>query len=108
MYMWWRIISNPSNLEFLEFDLFPSNCKYECGKSCDVGECLDYENFKCRKRLIDKLVDECSENIDVNESENVTSNKYKHVCGSCTIYIKLFVIFFIISIIISSVVVCFL
>ena len=27
--------------------------------SCDIGEYLDYENCKCRKRLIDKLVDEC-------------------------------------------------
>ena len=29
------------------------------GKSCDVGEYLDYENCKCRKRLVDKLVEEC-------------------------------------------------
>ena len=38
----------------------PSNCKCECDKSCDVGEYLDHENCKCRKRLIDKLVEECS------------------------------------------------
>ena len=44
-----------------------SNCKRECDKSCDVGEYLDYENCKCRKRLIDKLVEECSGNIDGNE-----------------------------------------
>ena len=25
----------------------PSNCEYECDKSCDVGEYLDYENCKC-------------------------------------------------------------
>ena len=41
----------------------PSNCKSECDKSCDVGEYLDYENWKCRKRLIDKLVEECNEDI---------------------------------------------
>ena len=35
----------------------PSNCKYEYNKSCDVGEYLDYENFKCRKRLAEKLVE---------------------------------------------------
>ena len=34
--------------------------KYEYDKSCDVGEYLDYENCKCRK----KLVEECTENID--------------------------------------------
>ena len=41
----------------------PSNCKCECDKSCDIGEYLDYENCKCRKRLINKLVEECTENI---------------------------------------------
>ena len=35
----------------------PSNCECECDKSCDVGEYLDYENSKCRKRLVHKLVD---------------------------------------------------
>ena len=29
----------------------PSNCECECEKSCDIGEYLDYENCKCRKRL---------------------------------------------------------
>ena len=42
----------------------PINCKCECNKSCDVGEYLDYENCKCRKKLFDKLVEECTENID--------------------------------------------
>ena len=27
-------------------------------KTCDIGEYLDYENCKCRKKLVDKLVDE--------------------------------------------------
>ena len=40
----------------------PSNC--ECDKSCHVEEYLDYANCKCRKELIDKLVEECNENID--------------------------------------------
>ena len=44
-----------------------SNCGCECDKSCDIGEYLDYENCKCRKRLIDKLIEECSENIDENK-----------------------------------------
>ena len=42
----------------------PSNCKCECDKSCDFGEYLGYENWKCRKRLIDKLIEECNENIE--------------------------------------------
>ena len=45
----------------------PSNCECECDKLCDAGEYLDYKNCKCRKRLIVKLVEEYSENIDGNE-----------------------------------------
>ena len=45
----------------------PSNCECECDKLCDVGEYLDYKNCNCRKRLIDKLVEECNENINGNE-----------------------------------------
>ena len=33
----------------------------------DVCEYLDYENCKCRKRLVEKLVEECNENTDDNE-----------------------------------------
>ena len=39
------------------FILNPSNFECECDKSCDVGEYLDYENCKCRKKLADKLVE---------------------------------------------------
>ena len=80
----------------------PSNCDCECDKSCDVGEYLDYKNCKCRNKLIDKLVEECSENIDGNEMiYNETLNE--NLCNSCTIYIVLFVIFLIISLSIRSV-----
>ena len=80
----------------------PSNCECECDKSCDVGEYLDYENYKCRKKLVNKLVEEYSENIDENEMISVTSNDWKSVCGSCKINIVLFVIPFLIIISISS------
>ena len=30
----------------------------------NFGEYLDYENCKCRKKLFDKLVEECTEYID--------------------------------------------
>ena len=42
----------------------PSNCGFECNKACDIGEYLDHENCKCRKKLVDKLVDECTETIE--------------------------------------------
>ena len=97
-----RLIWNPSNFE-CEFD-----------KSCDVGGYLDYKNCKCRRRLTDQLVKECSENIDGNEMlynetldaislNTIPLNVYKKVCNSCTIHIILFPVFFITSICISSV-----
>ena len=41
----------------------PSNSECECDKSRDIGEYLDYSNSKCRKKLVDKLVEECIEDI---------------------------------------------
>ena len=41
-----------------------SICERECDKSFDVGGYLDYANFKCRKRLIDKLFEKCEEDIE--------------------------------------------
>ena len=64
---------------------------------------LDYEDCKYREMLIDKLIEECSENIDKNKMTNVTLNKYKNICRSFTIYIIFLVVFLIISISISSV-----
>ena len=49
------------------FNWNPINCECECDTPCDVGEYLGYKNYKCRKRLIDKLVEECSKNIDEKE-----------------------------------------
>ena len=67
----------------------PSNCECECDKSCDIGEYLDYENCKCRKKLIDKLVEECTENI---EETKLVENEHKHEnkWSSCTLFIVLF------------------
>ena len=42
----------------------PSNWECECDKNCDFSEYLDYENCKCRKKLVDKLIDECTETIE--------------------------------------------
>ena len=70
----------------------------------DVGEYSDYENCKCSKRLIDKLVEECNENIDGNK---MIHNDYENVWNSCAVYIVLFVIAFLIIISISSVFVYF-
>ena len=73
----------------------PSNCECECDKSCDVGEYLDYEKCKCRKRSVDKLVDECTEIID---EEVKILDKNENKCSSCILYIVLFPLFFTINV----------
>ena len=73
-----------------------SNCKCECDKSCDIGDYLDYSNFKCRKKLFDNLIEECTENIDVVEINN--ENEHKKECSSCIVYIVLFSIILAINI----------
>ena len=55
----------------------PSNCDCEYDKSCDVVEYLDYENCKCRKRLVDKLVEVCNENIDEAKLTEIALFKHK-------------------------------
>ena len=77
----------------------PSNCECECDKSCDVGEYLDYENCKCRKKLVDKLVEECTENTDEVKIARMTLFERRNECkSSYTIYVVLIAIVFAISI----------
>ena len=101
------------NGDNLRFECKELNDKEICDKGFiwnpDIGEYLDYRNCKCRNKLIDKLIEECSENIDENEMIHneilnvISLSAYKEVCGSCPIYIVLFAVFFITSICISSV-----
>ena len=63
----------------------PNSCECECDKSCDVGEYLDNKICKCRKKIPDKLVEECTENI-----EEVNIVEHKNKCSSCTANIMLF------------------
>ena len=58
----------------------PSNCECEWDKSCDIGEYLDYENCNCRKKLVDKLVEECTENVEEAKITEITENKCKSLC----------------------------
>ena len=79
-------------------------------KSCDFGEYLDCENCKCRKRLVDKLVEECIENIDEAKIAGITfakdENKHKNKCSSCTPYVVLFSIIFTFNIAIGTYFIC--
>ena len=74
----------------------PSNCECECDKTCDIGEYSDYENCKCRKEIVDKLVGECTETVEevklakITLAENESEKKY----SSCRVYIVLMIAVF--------------
>ena len=65
---------------------------------------FNHENCKCRKRLTDKLVEECSEIIDEVKIAEITSielhsTEHENKCkSSCTIYVVLIVTVFTICI----------
>ena len=76
------------NVEKKRFIWSPSNCECECDKSCGIGENLNYEICKCRKKLVDKQSatplsvtcssgEECNENID----EVKTADENECVCS---------------------------
>ena len=69
----------------------PSNCECECDKSCDFGEYLDYENCKCRKRLVDKLVEECNENIHETKLAEIAWFEHKNKCACYYILVLILV-----------------
>ena len=80
----------------------PSNCEYERDKSWDVGKYLDYENCKCIKRYVDKLVEECTENLEEAKIAEITlaeeENEYKNKCSSYALHVVLFSIILTINI----------
>ena len=45
-----------------------------------LASILDYQNCKCRKKLVDKLVEECTENVEEVKLAKITpaenENKY--------------------------------
>ena len=69
----------------------PSNCECGCDNSCDIGEYLDYKNCMCRKKLVDKLVAEGTENIDEVKIAEITSTENVCVCSYtiCVILAKI-------------------
>ena len=69
-----------------------SNCECECDKSCDIGEYENYENWKYKKKLVDKLVEECTKNVEEVKLPKITlaedENKHKNKCSfvHCTLF----------------------
>ena len=74
-----------------------TNCECEYDKSCYVGKYLNYQRCKCRKKLVDKLVEECIETVEeMKIAENEKKNMHKF--SSCTLYVVLFLIPFTINV----------
>ena len=77
--------------------------KCECGKSCGIGQYLDYKGFVCKNSLVDKLVEECTSVIDGNAIYNKTlTAASSNDCTSSTQYVVLFAVFLSTSLIISG------
>ena len=73
---------------------YPSNCECECDKYCNVGEYLNHSDCKCRKKLTDRLIDECIETIEETKLVNITFSETENYyeCSSCIVYIVLMIV----------------
>ena len=54
-----------------------SNCKCECDKSCSASQYLDYLDRKCKKKIIDPILEKCIEYDDNDQTKlvNITVTK---------------------------------
>ena len=97
-----------------------SNCKCECDKSCNTSQYLDYLDCKCKKKIIDLIVEKCigydddktklvnktvtkNDNktkliiITVIQTDNKSKIVNKTVENSCKVYILLTIVSIVIS-----------
>ena len=71
----------------------PSNCKCECDKSCNTSQYLNHLDCKCKKEIVDLIVEQSIEYDDNNKTKIVN----KTVKNSCNVYIILTLISIVIS-----------
>ena len=84
-----------------EYIFNPSNCKSECDKSCNTSQYLDYLDCKCKKIIIDLIVEKCTEYDD-----NKTKIVNRTVKNSCKVYIVLAIVSVVISTVYTIYFVC--
>ena len=77
-----------------------NNCECQCDKTCDIGEYLDYKNCN-RKKIVDKLIDECTETIGEVKLANITliefhslENENNCKYSSCRVYLLFVIVIF--------------
>ena len=79
-----------------------------CYKSCNISQYLDYSDCKCKKKIINLIVEECIEYDDdqtkiVNITVTKTDNKTKIVNKTVKNSYKVYIVLTIVSIVISTV-----
>ena len=66
----------------------PSTCKCQCDKWCKPGQYLDHKNCICKNKLIGRVIEECTSDINEiminNNKDNITNNNT---------YLILFIVF---------------
>ena len=68
----------------------PSNCGWEYDRSCNMGQYLDYSDCKWKKKLIDLIIEECTENHD--DKTKIVNTTVKNKNSFCKVYIVLMTI----------------
>ena len=82
----------------------PSNCRCECDKSCNTSQYLDYSDCKCKKKMINVIVEKCIEfHHDKTKLVNITDNKTKIVNKTVENSCKVYIISTIVAIVVSTV-----
>ena len=64
----------------------PSNCECECDKYCNTGQYLDYPDCKCKKKLIDPFIEECTGNDD-DDKTKIVNTTVENKNSSCKMYV---------------------
>ena len=75
----------------------PSTYSCECDKYRKTGQCLDYKNCVCRKKIIDDLIEQCTSIVDMGIKNNTLSRKSDE--SSSNIYFVLFIVFLVLFIV---------
>ena len=70
----------------------PSTCTCECDKYCGTEQYLDYDNWVCRKKLIDYLIEDCTNIVNMEIKKNNDDN------NNTSAYFILFIIFLVLCV----------
>ena len=93
----------------------PSTCGCECDRSCNMGQYLDYSDCKWKKKLIDLIIEECTENhddktkianatLENDDKTKIVNTTVKNKNSFCKVYIVLMTI---VSIILAGITIYF-